>query len=128
MTTPPVQVLPPRLVIASLPPDAAIPPLDPAAFSLLIRDEAETTVVLEEGAWGVLAGRYAAPRAEGGYRALRLVQDFPLDTVGVMAAAAGRLAGAGVPLMAYSTFRTDVLLVRERDLDQALAALDGASF
>jgi hypothetical protein len=52
----------------------------------------------------------------------------PLDLTltGVLAALAGALAEAGVSLFAVSTYDTDYLLVRQKDLDRAAAALRAA--
>jgi hypothetical protein len=58
---------------------------------------------------------------ESGWRALKLPGPIPFDQVGVLA---GPLAAAGVSIFAVSTYDTDYVLVRERDLERALAALE----
>ena len=65
-------------------------------------------------------------RAERGFHALDLPEPLGFDAVGVLAALAAPLAAAGVPILALSTYETDVLLVR--DLDGAVAALRDAGF
>lgn len=65
----------------------------------------------------------AVEQAERGWRALELKGPIPFDETGVLAGLAGPLAAAGVPLFALSTYDTDWLLVRERDLERARAAL-----
>jgi hypothetical protein len=61
--------------------------------------------------------------AERGWRALELAGPIPFDETGVLAALAGALAAAGVPVFAISTHDTDLVLVREAHLERALAAL-----
>jgi hypothetical protein len=46
------------------------------------------------------------------------------DQVGVLASLVEPLAQAGVSVFAISTFSTDYLLVKQSQLDQALAALE----
>jgi hypothetical protein len=78
---------------------------------------------LEVNAWATIAAQHPDAKANRNYRAIRLSQDFPLETVGVMAKLTSALAQAGVSIMAYSTFKTDVVLVREWELNKALGAL-----
>ena len=49
------------------------------------------------------------------------VLDF--DLVGILAGLSHVLADAGLSIFALSTYDTDTLLVREADLDRAVAAL-----
>jgi hypothetical protein len=67
-------------------------------------------------------------RCERGWRALAL--DGPLDfgEVGVLARIAGALAGAGVALLAISTYDTDLILVQGEQLDAARRALRAAGY
>jgi enamine deaminase RidA (YjgF/YER057c/UK114 family) len=62
--------------------------------------------------------------AESGWRALKLPGPIPFEEVGVLAALATPLAAAGISIFAVSTYDTDYVLVRERDLERALAAID----
>ena len=62
-------------------------------------------------------------QAARGYRALRIEGPLPLDLVGVLAAVAGPLAAAGIPIFAIATFDTDYVLVRESELAQVVAIL-----
>lgn len=57
-----------------------------------------------------------------------LAVEGPLDfaQTGILASLAGPLADAGVSIFALSTFDTDVLLVREQQLDRAEVALRAA--
>ena len=77
----------------------------------------------------IVADAVAVPvhvQAARGYRALRIEGPLPLDLVGVLAAVAGPLAAAGIPIFAIATFDTDYVLVRESELAQAVAILTTA--
>lgn len=63
---------------------------------------------------------------ESGWRALKLPGPIPFDQVGVLASLAAPLAAAGISIFAVSTYDTDYVLVKEADLERALAALDPA--
>ncbi len=68
----------------------------------------------------------AAPdggRTEAGWRLLTVRGPLEFTLTGIMAALAGALAQAGVPLFALSTYDTDHLLVRDADLARAVTAL-----
>ena len=64
--------------------------------------------------------------AETGWRALKVAGPFTLTEIGVLSALAAPLAEAKVSLFAISTFDTDYLLVSEKQLLAAVAALKGA--
>ena len=123
-----LDVLAGRLAVCRLPPDAPLAgwmwtPGGPAgrpAVAGVVRTEAELSVVC--AARAVPAG----VRAERGWRALRVRGPLPFDAVGVLASVTAPLAAAGVSVFSLSTFDTDVVLVREADLDAARAALGGA--
>jgi hypothetical protein len=67
-------------------------------------------------------------RCERGWRALRVAGTLDFAAVGILAGLARPLAEAGVAICAVSTFDTDYLLVRDADLDRAVAALCAAGF
>ncbi|HWC79161.1 MAG TPA: ACT domain-containing protein [Pseudonocardiaceae bacterium] len=64
-----------------------------------------------------------AEQTEGGWRLLTVRGPFEFTLTGILAALAGALAAAGVPIFAVSTFDTDNVLVKGTDLDRAIAAL-----
>ena len=66
-------------------------------------------------------------RVERGWRALHLRGPIPFETTGVLASLSTALAGAGVPLFVVSTYDTDVVLVKDRDLERAIAALEAVA-
>ena len=65
---------------------------------------------------------------EDGWRALMVEGPLDFSLVGILADLASVLAAAKVPLFALSTYDTDYLLVKERDLDRTLSALRGAAY
>ena len=60
---------------------------------------------------------------EGGWRCLMVSGPLDFNQVGVLAALAQPLAEAGISIFAMSTYRTDYILVREKDLGLAISAL-----
>jgi len=65
-------------------------------------------------------------KPEAGWRILKVKGPFALWEVGVLAELSAPLAEAKVSLFAISTFDTDYLLVNEKQLLAAIAALRGA--
>jgi uncharacterized protein len=72
--------------------------------------------------------RRAPPRVrrEDGFRCLEVVGPLPFEATGILASLASPLARAGVPILAISTFDTDLLFVRRERFDDAAAALTRA--
>ena len=113
-----LRLLPGRFAVCQLPPDAPIPKgLESEAPVSISRTAEELSVVCEES--------MAPPeaRCEKGWRCLGIQGPFPFSAIGVLASIAVPLAEAGVSLFATSTFDTDYILVREPDLERAVAAL-----
>jgi uncharacterized protein len=72
-----------------------------------------------------------APReakCERDWRLLMVKGPLTFNLVGIIAGLAGTLADAGVSIFALSTYDTDYILVRQTDLDRALAALRQAGY
>ncbi len=63
-------------------------------------------------------------RSESGWRVLCVAGQLDLSLVGILATLTGTLARAEIAVFSLSTFDTDYLLVRERDLERALSALE----
>ncbi len=82
-------------------------------FSTVTRTADETTVVCEEHL--VPAG----VRAERGFVAYSARGTLDFSAVGIMARLSSALAAADVSLLAFSTFDTDVILVREASTSDA---------
>lgn len=116
-----LSVLPGTLGIVSLSADATLPSwATQGAFFSVTRTSNELSVVC--------ATRQipAGVAAETGWRALKVAGPFALSEVGVLAALAAPLAKANVGLFVISTFDTDYLLVSEKQLPAAIAALRDA--
>jgi hypothetical protein len=62
-------------------------------------------------------------RSEKGWRCLRVAGVIPFTVVGLVAALTTALAEPGISIFVVSTFDTDNLLVKETNLDRAMAAL-----
>ena len=61
--------------------------------------------------------------AERGWCALEVAGPLDFSLTGVVASLVSPLAEAEVPIFVLSTFETDYLLVRERDLERSVEAL-----
>lgn len=116
-----LDVVPGRLAIARLAPDAPLPAwaAGPAPVSIT-RTDAELSVVCAEDR--VPAG----VRHVGGYRALAVRGPLDFALTGIVSGLTSALAGAGVGVFVISTFDTDLVLVPQERLDDAVAALRGA--
>jgi len=68
----------------------------------------------------------AEVRAERGFRALEVQGPIPFEVVGVLRALAVPLGEARISIFAIATFDTDVVMVRELELERAAEALRGA--
>jgi hypothetical protein len=114
-------VLPGSFAIARLAADEPLPRWAPqGGFFSVTRTSDEVSVVC-------LADQIpAGVSAETGWRALKVKGPFALSEIGVLATLAAPLAEAKVSLFAISTFNTDYLLVSEKHLDAAIAALKDA--
>ncbi len=111
-------VLPDVLAVCRLPAGAEAPAwFDGEVFVSVTRTPEETSVVCRAE---------VVPqdvRVEAGWRALRVAGPLDFALTGVLLSLLAPLAAAGVSVFALSTFDTDVVLVRDDALDDALAAL-----
>ena len=82
------------------------------------------TLVLAEAEWRRISDAFPHARVERHYRAISFEIDLPDGLIGFMAAISGALAGAGVPLLAVCGYARDHVLVREEQLDAALASIE----
>jgi hypothetical protein len=116
-----LDVLPARLAVARLAPDALLPqlPLSGPLLSLTVTAEEISIVCAED----------ATPRdAEvvAGWRALRVAGALDFSLIGILASLTETLATAGISVFAISTYTTDYLLVNETTLDRTVTALRAA--
>ncbi len=104
--------------IVRLEPDAELPDwVQSGHFWSVTRSESELSVVCREEDVPTDAS------AERGWCALELAGPLDFSLTGVVAALVTPLAEAAVPIFVISTFETDYLFVRERDLERSVDAL-----
>jgi hypothetical protein len=113
-----LSVLQERLAVCRLEPRAEIPPWAMSApFFCVARTPDELSVVCPEE--HVPAGI----TCEHGWRAIKLEGPFGFELTGVLASVAAPLARCEVGILAIATYNTDYVLVKEEQLDPAIAAL-----
>lgn len=118
----PLEILPDTLAVCRLAADAAVPAWAsaPGGFVTISRTGEELSITTVQSAVP------AETRCERDYRALRVRGPLPLHLIGILAAIASPLAQVGLSIFAISTFDTDYVLVKARDLEAAVTALERA--
>lgn len=122
MPTLPLVLLRAPLAICRLAQDAPIPEWAARAqpFLTISRTKDELSIIADE------ASVPANAQSERGYRAFKVAGPLQLDLIGILAVIANPLAQAKLAIFAISTFDTDYVLVKGKDLDAAVIALTGA--
>lgn len=118
-----LRLLPEALAVARVDQGDGVPP--PWAFA----GEGIAAVVRRADELSAVCSEHAVPDdvvAERGWRALEVAGPLDLELTGILAALAGVLADAGVPIFALSTYDTDLLLVRVARVGDAVRALERA--
>ena len=95
------------------------PPAGGRLFSVT-RTADELSVVCAEG------DEPTGARVEPGWRMLHVVGPLPFALVGVVASLTAPLAAAEVAVFVLSTFDTDLVLVKDADVDRAIDVFRGA--
>jgi hypothetical protein len=114
---PAVSMLPGRYAICRMSAKAAVPEWAQGDFVSVTRTADELSIVCPED---------KVPKrvkSDPGWCRLKVAGPLDLVLVGVLASLLQPLAEAGVPVFVISTFDTDYVLVREKDLDRAMAVL-----
>jgi putative acetyltransferase len=104
--------------VCRLEPDAPIPSWATAGDLFSITRTAEEL--------SVVCQLDAVPKgiaAERGWRCLRVAGAIPFSVVGILASLTAPLAKAGISVFALSTFDTDYLLMKDKDLERAVQIL-----
>jgi hypothetical protein len=96
------------------------------AFSALVVDKDEVSLVLPQDAWEEFAHRLPDCRTAPGYRLITFDLTLDMALVGFMALGARVLADAGLSLMAFSAFERDHILVADAQFQAAWDALHAA--
>jgi len=115
------RVLLERLAVCRLGSDARVPgwALE-GGFFCVVRTRDELSIVCAEDR------APDGPAVERGWVALKLEGPFPFSMTGVLAAFVQPLAEAQIPIFAISTFDTDYVLIKLKDLERAMGALAAA--
>jgi len=115
-----LSVLPGRLALCRLGPDEPIPGwVFSASFWSITRTDEEVSLLVPEesvpSSW----------TAKKGWCCLKVLGPLDLSLTGVLASLMTPLAQAEVSTLAISTYDTDYLLVRNKDVDRAKEVLTG---
>lgn len=116
-----IGVMPGQYALIRLPAKALIPNWLDGALVSATRTGEELSIVVDQT---LVPAHYE--RVERHWCALVVEGPLELSQVGVLASIAQPLAGAGISIFALSTYDTDYVLVREPDLDRAIATLRAA--
>ncbi len=117
MATFKLEVLPSTFAICRLDADANVPEWATGEFLSITRTPDELSIICRQG---------NVPenlQSELGWRCLRVAGRLKFSMVGVIASLAGTLAAANISVLVVSTFDTDYLLVKEGNLEAAVASL-----
>jgi len=119
-----LSVWPGRWAVVRLDSGADVPAwaAGPSRLTVIARTDDELSIVAPEEAVG------AQGLVERGFRVLALAGPIPFNVTGVIASVASPLAAAGISLFPIATYDTDYVMVKEVDLDRALAALRAAGW
>lgn len=115
-----LRVLPHRLAVCRLAPDAPIPAWPRGAFTSITRTPDELSIVCDDD---------AVPhdvQCERGRRVLVVEGPLPFNATGIAAAMLAPLADARIPVLLISTYDTDYLMIEEALFDRGLAVLRAA--
>jgi uncharacterized protein len=121
----PLEVLNDRLAICRSDKDAPVPKwakAPPGEFFSVTRTRDELSIIIADA---------RAPReakCERDWRLLMVKGPLDFNLVGIIAGLSGTLADSGVSIFALSTYDTDYIMVKQPDLDRALAALRQAGY
>ena len=115
-----LSVLSDTFAICRLAASAPIPAWARGDFLSITRTRDELSIVCAQS--NVPAGI----RCEHDWRALQVVGQLDFALTGILASLAAPLADAGISIFALSTFDTDYVLVKARDLEKAMRVLQGA--
>ncbi len=90
-----------------------------ADFFAAVRDFEEITLFLKESE----LEKINPLKAEKGFRLITFETVMSFDTVGFIAKVSSALAQSNIPVLVLSSYSTDHILVREKDLEKAVEVL-----
>lgn len=106
-----------RFALCRLGPQDPMPRASSGELTVLLRTRHDLTLICPQ------EDAPTESECEPGWRCLEVEGPLDPETVGVLAALSGALARAGVPILAASSYETDFIFVRQRDLPAAREAL-----
>lgn len=115
-----LRVLPHRLAVCRLAPDAPIPAWPRGTFTSITRTPDELSIVCDDD---------AVPddvQCERGRRVLVVEGPLPFNATGIAAAMLAPLADARIPVLLISTYDTDYLMIEEALFDRGVDVLRAA--
>jgi hypothetical protein len=117
-----IELLPATYGVARLGPYSPVPRWVAKAqgFSSITRTDSELSVVCTE------ASIPPDAKAQRGFSCLRVAGPLDFAETGILAALTAPLAHAAISVFAVSTYDTDYLLIRTRDLQKAISTLSAA--
>ena len=115
-----LSILPEVFAVCRLSPDTPIPAWAAGGFLSLTRTAEELSIVCAQ------AQVPDSVKSEKGWRCLKVAGPLDLSLMGILAALTAPLAQAQIAIFAISTYDTDYLLVKEKDLEQAVHVLNQA--
>jgi hypothetical protein len=128
MSTPklvPLEVLNDRLAICHSDKDEPLPSwakVPSGEFFSVTRTRDELSIIIAN------ARAPQEAKCERDWRLLMVKGPLAFNLVGIIAGLSGALADAGVSIFALSTYDTDYIMVKQTDLERALAALRQAGY
>jgi hypothetical protein len=105
--------------ICKLPKDSPLPDLPKGKLLSVTWTDDELSIICSEE--DVPKGS----KTYNGYRCLKLQGPFPADSVGILSSILQPLADAKIPIMAFSTYDTDYVMVPEVHLNHTVRVLKG---
>ena len=118
-------IVPGRFAVCRLPADAPIPS-SVAGTSLVSITRTSRSTASELSIVCPEAVATEGARTETGWRCVAVQGPIPFTATGILASVLVPLADAEVGIFAVSTFDTDYILLKEAQLDEAVAALKEA--
>jgi len=113
-------ILKKKFAICQLSPKDSIP--DPSKlgdFWSITKTEDEISIIVSEKI--ILQGNC---KTEKGWRAIKIIGPLYFSLTGIIATLSTVLAKAGISIFAFSTYNTDYVLVKEKNLEQSKAVLE----
>jgi hypothetical protein len=113
-----LSLLPQTYAICSFPPDFTFPAIDAVSSILSItKTSKETTIVCDENR---IPGDC---RKSENWKCIKIEGSFDLDAIGVVAGISKPLAESRISIYVVSTYDTDYVLIKAKDIDRAVSCL-----